>query len=162
MTPSVCAASGAGSSRSFEERDGAVTAENPVAGPSESRRPLMLELLDTGLDRVDGRACVARALGGGGGGGGGAAAPVAGIWIARCGEGGICNGSRCVTMRCDPSIQRALLITKDGHVSPRAHSLSGIEIYESAHPVPTAFARCGRTFVQMGRRAARRRGSPCF
>ncbi len=36
------------------------------------------------------------------------------------------------------SLQRVLLITKDGHVSPQARSLPGVEVYESAHPVPDA------------------------
>ncbi len=36
------------------------------------------------------------------------------------------------------SIQRVLLITKDGHVSTRARALPGVEVYESAHPLPDA------------------------
>jgi hydroxypyruvate reductase len=33
-------------------------------------------------------------------------------------------------------LERVLLITKDGHVSPEASSLPNAEVYESAHPVP--------------------------
>jgi glycerate 2-kinase len=105
-----------------------VRAENPVAGHSESRRRLLLELFRVGLDRVDGRSCVARALSGG-------FAPAAGIWIAAVGKA----ASAMVLGAYDAlpaSIERVLLITKDGHVSAEAHSLPGIEVYESAHPVP--------------------------
>lgn len=35
-------------------------------------------------------------------------------------------------------LQRALLITKDGHVSPEARALTHVEIHESAHPIPDA------------------------
>jgi glycerate 2-kinase len=34
------------------------------------------------------------------------------------------------------SIERALVITKDGHVLPQLQSIAGIEIHESAHPMP--------------------------
>ena len=34
------------------------------------------------------------------------------------------------------SIERALVITKDGHVSPQLQTIPGVEILESAHPVP--------------------------
>ncbi len=34
------------------------------------------------------------------------------------------------------SIERALVITKDGHVAPQLQALPNIEIHESAHPVP--------------------------
>jgi glycerate 2-kinase len=35
-----------------------------------------------------------------------------------------------------PSLERALVITKDGHLLPEVIALSNIETYESAHPVP--------------------------
>jgi glycerate 2-kinase len=34
------------------------------------------------------------------------------------------------------AIERALVITKDGHVLPQLHAIAGIEILESAHPMP--------------------------
>ena len=34
------------------------------------------------------------------------------------------------------SIERTLVITKDGHVAPQIHALPNVEIHESAHPVP--------------------------
>jgi hydroxypyruvate reductase len=93
----------------------------------------LLELFRVGLERVDGRSCVARALSRD------AAAPAARIWIAAVGKA----ASAMVLGAHDalsPSIERVLLITKDGHVSPEARALPGIEpeieIYESAHPVP--------------------------
>ena len=130
-----------------------MTAENPVTGHGESRRRLLLELFRAGLGRVDGRSCVARALRGiltggaasGGGGGasvGGAAsfgdgpsAAAGEIWIAAVGKAAsaMVLGAHDALGR---SIQRVLLITKDGHVSAEARRLSRIEIYESAHPVP--------------------------
>jgi glycerate 2-kinase len=33
-------------------------------------------------------------------------------------------------------VERALVITKDGHVLPQLESIAGIEIYETAHPMP--------------------------
>jgi hydroxypyruvate reductase len=33
-------------------------------------------------------------------------------------------------------LERALVITKDGHLAPELSSLPGIELYESAHPLP--------------------------
>jgi len=111
-----------------------VTAENPVTGHGESRRRLLLELFRAGLDRVDGRSCVAGALRGIVAGGG-ASAAAGGIWIAAVGKAAsaMVLGAHDALGR---SIQRVLLITKDGHVSAEARRLSRIEIYESAHPVP--------------------------
>ena len=34
------------------------------------------------------------------------------------------------------SIERALIISKDGHIAPQIHALPNVEIHESAHPVP--------------------------
>jgi len=109
-------------------------AEN-LTGHGESRRRLLLELFRAGLDRVDGRSCVARALRDGAGGG----ASPAGIWIAAVGKAAsaMVLGAHDALGR---SIQHVLLITKDDHVSAEARSLSGIgptvEICESAHPLP--------------------------
>lgn len=111
-----------------------MVAEN-LTGHGESRRRLLLELFRAGLDRVDGRSCVARALRDGAGGG----ASLAGIWIAAVGKAAsaMVLGAHDALGR---SIQHVLLITKDDHVSAEARSLSGIgptvEICESAHPLP--------------------------
>ena len=111
-----------------------MVAEN-LTGHGESRRRLLLELFRAGLDRVDGRSCVARALRDGAGGG----ASLAGIWIAAVGKAAsaMVLGAHDALGR---SIQHVLLITKDDHVSAEARRLSGIgptvEICESAHPLP--------------------------
>src|SRR2546430_14878161 len=34
------------------------------------------------------------------------------------------------------ALERGLVITKDGHVQPELLALAGVEIHESAHPVP--------------------------
>ena len=34
------------------------------------------------------------------------------------------------------AIERALIITKDGHVAPQLSAIPGVEVYESAHPMP--------------------------
>ena len=34
------------------------------------------------------------------------------------------------------SLERAILITKDGHLAPQAFGIPNVEIMESAHPIP--------------------------
>ena len=34
------------------------------------------------------------------------------------------------------AIERALVITKDGHVAPQLLAIPGVEVHESAHPMP--------------------------
>jgi len=102
-----------------------------VRGPpdSQSRRRLLLDLFQAGLASVDGRSCVARALGDGESGGN--------TWIAAVGKA----ASAMAVGACDAlrsSVQRVLLITKDGHVTASARNLPAVEIFESAHPVPDA------------------------
>jgi glycerate 2-kinase len=121
-----------------------VTVEGAIAGPDDSRRRLLLDLFQAGLVRVDGRLCVARTLGGAAGlsstrvwGGDPAARDERPTWVAAVGKA----ASAMALGACDAlqsSIQRVLLITKDGHVSAQARSLPGVEVYESAHPVPDA------------------------
>ena len=98
-----------------------------VGGPdeSQSRRRLLLDLFHAGLARVDGRLCVARSLG----------VARGSTWVAAVGKAAsaMAVGAH---EALQSSIQRVLLITKDGHVSPQSRSLPGVEIYESAHPVP--------------------------
>lgn len=111
-----------------------MVAEN-LTGHGESRRRLLLELFRAGLDRVDGRSCVARAMRGE------SCAPAAGVWVAAVGKAAsaMVLGAHDALGR---SIQRVLLITKDDHVSAEARRLPDIapsveiEIYESAHPLP--------------------------
>ena len=104
-----------------------MTVRDAAAGHDESRRLLLLELFGAGLARVDGRSCVARALGGSYG-------PGSRVWVAAVGKA----ASAMVLGAHDAlaDLERVLLITKDGHVSPEASSLPNAEVYESAHPVP--------------------------
>ena len=96
-------------------------------GDSQSRRRLLLELFQAGLARVDGRLCVTRALG----------APGGHTWVAAVGKAASAMALGAYDAL-QSSIQRVLLITKDGHVSAQARGLPGVEVYESAHPVPDA------------------------
>ncbi len=91
------------------------------------RRRLLLDLFQAGLARVDGRSCVARALG---------SEPCARpVWVAAVGKAAsaMALGAHDALQS---SIQQVLLITKDGHVSPQVRSLPNVELYESSHPVP--------------------------
>jgi glycerate 2-kinase len=92
---------------------------------TDPRRRLLLELFQSGLDRVSGRRSVAKALNG-------SAGPV---WIAAIGK-----AASAMTLGAydalGVSIERTLLITKDDHVAPQLHALPNVEIHESAHPVP--------------------------
>ena len=89
------------------------------------RRRLLLELFQAGLDRVSGRRSVARALSA-------AAGPV---WIAAIGKAAAAMtlGARDVL---GVSIERTLVVTKDGHIAPQIHAMPDVEIHESSHPVP--------------------------
>ncbi len=110
-----------------------MTLRDAAAGQGESRRQLLLELFRAGLARVDGRSCVAHGLGG-------ACAHGSRVWVAAVGKAAsaMVLGAHDALAHGQCSIQRVLLITKDGHVSPEARHLPNIEVYESAHPVPDA------------------------
>ena len=91
----------------------------------DPRRSLLLELFQAGLDRVSGRRSVARVL----------SASPGPVWIASIGKAAsaMALGAHDVL---GVSIERMLIITKDGHVAPQLHALPEVEIHESAHPVP--------------------------
>lgn len=57
------------------------------------------------------------------------------VWIAAIGKAAsaMALGAHDVL---GASVERVLMITKDGHVEPEAYALPGVEIHESAHPVP--------------------------
>ncbi|TLY63944.1 MAG: DUF4147 domain-containing protein [Gammaproteobacteria bacterium] len=82
------------------------------------------------MRRVDGRHCVRHAL---------SSAPQARsprpVWIAAIGKAAssMALGAHDAL---GVALERGLVITKDGHVQPELLALSGVEIYESAHPVP--------------------------
>lgn len=92
---------------------------------------MLLELLERALGKVEGRRCVRECLA--------AAQRSSGapIWVAAVGKA----ASSMALGAWDalgPALERALVITKDAHVSPELAGLPGIEILESAHPVPDA------------------------
>jgi len=93
----------------------------------DPRRQLLLELFHAGLARVDGRRCVRNAL---------AAAPLnRPVWVAAVGKA----ASSMMLGAHDAlgtAVERALVITKDDHVLPQLEAIAGIEILESAHPMP--------------------------
>jgi glycerate 2-kinase len=98
---------------------------------TDPRRQLLLELFQAGLKRVDGRRCTAAALRAAS-----AAAPRR-VWTAAVGKAAsaMALGAHDALARAQ---ERVLLITKDGHVPPEARALPGVEIHESAHPLPDA------------------------
>jgi glycerate 2-kinase len=94
------------------------------------RHALLLELLQAGLEAVDGRRCVRAAL-------------LADPPLPRAGP--VCAaaiGKAAASMALGAadalgdSLQRVLVITKSGHLSPELLSLPAVEAHESAHPVP--------------------------
>lgn len=93
-------------------------------------RPLLLELLHAGLDRVEGRRCVRAAL---------LARPPAPpgtpVWAAAVGKAAAAMALGAADAA-GPSLERLLVITKAGHLAAELLSLPGIEAHESAHPVP--------------------------
>ena len=100
------------------------------ASADDSRRRLLRDLFQAGLTRVDGRRCVADALydhsrltGG------------RKVWVAAVGKAAasMALGAHDVL---GASIGRVLVITKDDHITPEVSRLPGIELYESAHPIP--------------------------
>jgi glycerate 2-kinase len=103
---------------------------------SDPRRELLLELLQQGLAAVDGRRCVRDALTAGAAGAAraGSAGPV---WLAAVGK-----AASAMTLGAHDAlgkrIERALVISRSGHVAADLEALGGIEIVTSAHPVPDA------------------------
>jgi hydroxypyruvate reductase len=98
---------------------------------TDPRRKLLLELFQAALTRVDGRRCTAEALRGA------ATAQAPRVWTAAVGK-----AASAMALGAGDALgaaqERVLLITKDGHVSPEARLLPGVEILESAHPLPDA------------------------
>jgi glycerate 2-kinase len=94
----------------------------------DRRRQLLLELLRDALEAVDGRLCVRDALNARRG----AKQPT---WVFAVGKAA-CSMALGAHDALGPSLERVLLITKDGHVSPEISKLPNVEVIESAHPVP--------------------------
>ena len=94
------------------------------------RRRLLLQLFQAGLARVEGRRCTRDAL-----------ADISSksghgrVWAAAIGKAAssmLLGAQDALGER----LERALLITKEGHVTPEVRSVASAEIYESSHPVP--------------------------
>lgn len=97
---------------------------------ADRRRALLLGLLHAGLECVEGRRCVREALL--------AAQPAhhdGPVWAAAVGKAA-CSMALGARDALGPSLERVLVITKSGHLAPELLSLPGIEVHESAHPVP--------------------------
>ncbi|MGH8170833.1 MAG: DUF4147 domain-containing protein [Steroidobacteraceae bacterium] len=96
---------------------------------ADRRRGLLLELLRAGLGSVEGRHCVRETL---------LARPVppgAPVWAAAVGKAA-CSMALGAADALGPALERMLVITKSGHLTPDLLSLAAVEAHESAHPVP--------------------------
>ena len=96
----------------------------------DPRRQILLELFQAGIARVEGRRCVRNALTVVGG-----AQTQCPVWLAAIGKAAsaMALGAHDAL---GTSIERTLILTKDGHVAPQVLALPGVEAYESAHPMP--------------------------
>lgn len=87
----------------------------------------MLELLQAGLASTSGRVCVAQALRAEG-----LPGPVRVLAVGKAAASMTLGAYDAL----GASLDRALIITKDGHVPEEVRGLPGVEVIESAHPVP--------------------------
>lgn len=96
---------------------------------ADARRELLIELFRAGLARVDGRRCVAEALGRLPG------RTTGRVWVIAIGKAAsaMVLGARAALAE---TIEAVLLVTKPGHVAPELRALPGVEIHESGHPLP--------------------------
>lgn len=90
-------------------------------------RRILLELFDTALRAVDGRANVARFLRDAT-----LPAPVEVFAIGKAAS----SMARGAQDALGPNVERMLIITKDGHTDPSLDSIPGVLQLQSAHPVP--------------------------
>jgi hydroxypyruvate reductase len=100
-----------------------------MAPAGDWRHRLLLDLLQAGLARVDGRRCVREAL---------RARPLppdVPVWAAAVGKAASAMALGAVDAL-GPTLERLLVITKAGHLAPELLSLSHVEAHEGAHPVP--------------------------
>lgn len=89
-------------------------------------RRILLELFDTALRAVDGRACVERALRES------SAKPAAVFAIGKAASAMALGAHDALGKH----IEEFFVVTKDGHVDSQLRRLPGVTILESAHPVP--------------------------
>ncbi|GAC1698792.1 MAG: glycerate kinase [Steroidobacteraceae bacterium] len=98
---------------------------------ADPRRELLLTLLQTALQRVDGRASTRAALAARGE----PVSPPGGVWIAAIGKAAAAMALGAHDAL-GVAIGRTLVITRAGHVAPGLLDLGDLELLESAHPVP--------------------------
>ena len=97
---------------------------------TSERHQLLLELLQAGLARVEGRRCVREALLAGPPAPRGA--PVFAAAVGKAAASMALGAADAL----GPTLERVLVVTKSGHLAPELLSLPGIEIHEGAHPIP--------------------------
>ena len=97
---------------------------------ADPRRQILLELFQAGLARVEGRRCVRDSLV--------ADSPARAqrpVWVAAIGKAAASMALGAYDA-IGTSIERSLIITKDGHVAPQLLTVAGVEVLESSHPLP--------------------------
>lgn len=97
---------------------------------ADRRHALLLGLLRAGLGRVEGRRCVREALVAGP-----PTPPGAPVWAAAIGKAA-CSMALGARDALGTALERVLVVTKGGHAIPELMSLPGVEVHESAHPLP--------------------------
>ncbi len=98
---------------------------------SDPRRQLLLELLQAGLTAVDGRRRTAERLNSRNRD----SSPAERYHLAAVGKAA-CAMALGAHDALGASIQRTLIIAKDGHLEAAVHDLPGVQIIESSHPMP--------------------------
>jgi hydroxypyruvate reductase len=101
-----------------------------MASAGDWRHRLLLDLLQAGLARVEGRRCVREALLARP-----PAPPGAPVWAAAVGKASSAMALGAVDAL-GPALERLLVVSKAGHLVPELLSLPGAEAHEGAHPVP--------------------------
>lgn len=94
---------------------------------TDSRRRLLLDILQDALTAVDGRRCIRAALAAGD--------KTKAVFIAAIGKAASSMTLGAFDALGD-SIQSALVITKDDHVLPELMQRQGVTVFETSHPVP--------------------------
>jgi glycerate 2-kinase len=105
-----------------------------TANTQDPRRELLLDLLQAGLRRVDGRRCVREALSAGT-----AATPASarapGVWVAAVGKAAAAMALGAHDAL-GAAIERTLIVTRDREGTEELSARGAVEIMLSAHPLP--------------------------
>jgi glycerate 2-kinase len=100
-----------------------------LADASDPRRALLLDLLQAGLARVDGRRCVREELARAG------TAPGAPVWVAAVGKAAAAM-ARGAHDALGGAIERTLIITRDAESAADFAGAPAVEVLTGAHPLP--------------------------